>query len=332
MNLNLALLPVETSSGTGYPPVKLSLLLGDTLWIAREGGAIEAFSISSQSLTDIVVFPFQEDRTLISLFQAGEGDKIMAVSDHGEVATWSSHDLTVNLQNLPNVSQIQVASKQGNFLAVGGKGSKNNLKVFDLTSMTLVHSAKVSTDTRLNRPFGVDCRAICFTSLESSSCLAVANSDGQIFLYNFNLAPTPQLYRQVLPKKSVLLSISRAERDGSVVFTDTTGVIECYDLLNGKSYGRFKPQEGAVQSFLLTGNDNLILTASKDRFLRIFNFSTRALLHKIYLKHVPATITIICQDWLKAHAQQYEDSEDEEVWEGMSRPSEDETKRIKLSK
>lgn len=324
---------METSSGTGYPPVKHTLLIGDLLWVARHGGAIEAISVSSQALTETVVFPFTEDRTLVALYELDQ-EQIMAVSDHGEMATWSLKDLTVTLKQLPGVSQVQAAIKQGNVLAVGGKGPKNNLKVFDLTTLTSIHTAKASTDTRLNRPFGIDIRAICFTFLDKSDSIAVANSDGQIFLYDFSIGPLPQFHRQVLPKKSVLLSLARAEKDGSVVYTDATGVIECYDLVKGKSYGRFKPQEGAVQTFLLSGHNSILLTATKDRFLRIFNFSTRTLLHKIYLKHVPMTITITRQDWLEAHAQQYEDSEDEEVWEGMTRASSNDykNKRTKLSK
>lgn len=329
--LNLAVLPVETSSGTGYPPIKHSLLIGDLLWMAREGGAIEAFSVSSQALTENVVFPFAEDRNFVALFEL-EDSTIGAVSDHGELATWTLQDLTVTLKHLPNVSQVQAAAKKGNVLAVGGKGPKNNLKVFDLTTLTCSFAAKPSTDTRLNRPFTIDIRAICFTSSEKFDSFAVANSDGQIFLYDFSLSSLPQHFRQVLPKKTALMSLARAEKDGSVVFTDTTGVIECYDLIKGKSYGRFKPQEGSVQIFLLSGADSILLTASKDRFLRIFNYSTRALLHKIYLKHVPTTLAITRQDWLAVHAQQYEDSDDEEVWEGMAPAASEDKKRIKLDR
>lgn len=276
------------------------------------------------------MFPFTEGHKVVGLF-ALEDDQIMAVSSNAQLAFWSLSNPTVSLKQLPQIYQIQAVAKLGNFLAVGGKGSKNNLKVFDLTDLTApLYTAKPTTNTRLNLPFNVDIRAICFTSLDKPEKLAVANSDGQIFLYDFARQASSLLNRQVLPKKSVLSSISRAESDDSVIYTDVSGVIERYDLLKGKSCGRFKSQEGAVTSFLIAGNQSILLTASKDRFLRIFNLSTRSLLHKLYLKHVPTTISITRQDWLEAHAQQYEDSEDEEVWEGMSRVSDNKKKRAKI--
>lgn len=328
--VNLSLLPVETSCGTGYPPIKHSLLCSDLLWLVREGGAIEAFSVSENKLTETVVFPFAEGRSVIELF-ALENDQLMAVSSHGDVAFWSLSNLSVTVKTLSNVKQVQAAAKKGNFLAVGGMGSKNNLKVFNLDDLTVpLYSAKPTTDTRLNRPFNIDIRAICFTSPDDKpEKIAITNADGQIFLYDFALKASSHLHRQVLAKKSVLTSITRVESDGNVIYTDVTGVIERYDLIKGKSCGRFNSQEGAVTSVVISGNDSIVLVAAKDRFLRVFNLSTRALLHKVFLKHVPSTITVVRQDWLQAHSQQYEDSEDEQVWEGMTRIS-DKKKRPKL--
>ena len=318
-DVNFAILPVETSSGTGYPPVKHSILCENLLWIAREGGAVEAFDMDEQKLTDTVVFPFPEGHTLIGLFTSSENGGLLAVSNKGDLAFWTMESKTPSLFSLPSVTEIQSVAKDANHLAVGGTGIKNNLKVFDISdpsNPTLVYSAKPTMNTRLNSHFPVDIRAICFTT-SSPANLATASPDGQVFLYDFTRQSSSILHRQVLPKRSVITSIARAEKDGSVIYTDVTGVIECFDLLIGKSYGRFKPQEGTVQASLL--HNSVLITASKDRFLRIFNYTTRTLLHKIYLKHAPATITISRQDWLKIDAQQYEDSEDEQVWEGMSR-------------
>jgi WD40 repeat protein len=333
--VNLSLLPIETTSGTGYPPITHSLLISDLIWLAREGGAVEAFSVPQNKLTETVVFPFLDDHKIVGLFPH-ENDHVMAVSSHGELAFWSHSDsAAVTRKTLPQASNIQAVAKLGNFLAVGGKGSKNNLKVFNLEDLTVtLFTAKATLNTRLNLPFNIDIRAICFTSLEKPETVAVANSDGQIFFYDFSRQTSSLLHHQVLPKKTVLTSIFRteAESDSTVIYTDVTGIIERYDLLKGKSSGRFKPQEGAVNSFLISGNNSILLTISKDRFLRIFNLSTRSLLHKVYLKHSPATITITRQDWLEAHAQQYEDSEDEEVWEGMTRKVDDKKKRAKIDK
>ena len=317
--VNLALLPIETSNGsTGYPPIKHSLLLGDLIWLAREGGAVEAFSVSESKLTDAVVFPFPQDRKLIGLFEHEE-DSVLAVSNRGDLVTWTAQDPTAkSFGYLDGFTEIQAVAKFENYLAVGGKGSKNNLKVFTLQAegSSLLYTAKPTMNTRLNSPFNVDIRAICFIS---ASKIAVSNADGQIFLYDFSLKATGLSHHQVLPKKTVIASLSRADRDGCVIYTDVSGVIECYDLTKGRSCGRFKPQEGCVQFFQLLGNNSILLTLSKDRFLRIFNFSTRALLHKVYLKHVPSTLQVANQSWLAALEEHYEDSEDEEVWQGMSR-------------
>lgn len=331
-SVQLALLPVEASRGTGYPPIKFSVHCQDHLWIARQIGAVEAFSLKDRKLTDIVVFPFPEDRTLVGLFVKSD-DSLLAVSDKGDLATWSLNQLTPHIQTLPEVTDVCAVCKKDDLLAVGGKGSKNNLKVFNLNDLSKpLYTAKPTINTRLNDPFKVDIRSICFTSSARSDLLAISNSDGQVFLYDFSLQSKALLYHQVLPKKSVINSISRADRDEVVIYSDVTGVIESFDLRAGRSYGRFKPQEGAVQASLLTSNDLLLLTASKDRYLRIFSFPTRTLLHKFYLKHVPTTISVVHQDWLKAHAQEYEDSEDEQVWESMTIVSDKNKKNNKLAK
>lgn len=319
--VNFALLPMEESNGsTGLPPVKHSVLCDKILWIAREGGAVEAFDIEAKALVaDKIIFPFPEDVKIIGLFKLDT--LILAVSNKATLATWTfGNSTTPSIVSLPAISEIQAVALQNNFLAVGGKGAKNNLKVFDLTKWdepVCLFSAKNTLNPRLNADYLVDIRAICFTTREGAANLAVANADGQIFLYDFCRQSSALLIRQVLPKKTVLLSVSRAEKDGSVIYTDVTGIIECYDLLKGTSYGRFKPQEGAVQSFSLE-NSSILITIAKDRFLRIFNYSTRVLLHKIYLKHPPNTLTITRQDWLATHSKQYEDSDDEEVWEEMT--------------
>ena len=53
-------------------------------------------------------------------------------------------------------------------------------------------------NTRLNSPFNVDIRAICFIS---ASKIAVSNADGQIFLYDFSSKPPSLSHHQVLPKR-----------------------------------------------------------------------------------------------------------------------------------
>ena len=320
--VNLALLPVEASNGsTGYPPIKNSLLQGDLVWLARDGGAIEAFSISGSKLTDIVVFPFPEDRKLVGLFEYKD-DSVLAVSNRGDLVTWSAQDSAPKaLEALSGATEIQAVAKFGQFLAVGGKGTKNNLKVFSLAedgTVSLLYTAKPTMNTRLNLPFTVDIRAICFFD---PSKLAISNSDGQIFFYDFTRQISSVSHHQVLPKKTAIASLSPAEREGCVIYTDLSGVIESYDLFKGRSYGRFKPHEGSIQSFQLIGSNSFLLTLSKDRFLRIFNFSTRSLVHKVYLKHVPITLQVANQTWLEAQKEQYENSEDEEVWEGMTRVS-----------
>lgn len=317
--LNLSLLPVEASRGTGYPPIKLSVQINDQhFWIVREGGAVECFDLSENSLTDVVVFPFSEDCAIVGIFE--HCGSVIAVSDQGSVAFWSFEDPSVTIEQIPGVSSVQAAAKVSSFLAIGGKGLKNNLKVFNLLDRQIIYTAKATINNRLNQAFDVDIRAICFT--KSNNCaqsVAVANADGQIFLYDFSKKSESSslLHHQVLPKKSVITSLVRAHRDDVVIFTNTAGIVECYDLRGKKSLGHYKSHEGAVRFMQLCGDDSILLTASNDRHIRIFNYSTRSLLHKIYVKHVPTTLTITRQDWLKSHAQQYEDSEDEEVWEAM---------------
>ena len=120
--VNIALLPVETSDGTtGYPPIKHTLLCDNLIWTAREGGAVEAFSVSELKLTETLVFPFSEDQKLLGLFEYEE-NSVLAVSNRGDLVTWSSQDLTPKpLGCLPGINEIQTIVKHENLLAVGGR-------------------------------------------------------------------------------------------------------------------------------------------------------------------------------------------------------------------
>lgn len=306
----------------------------DQLWIAREMGTVGSFSISENVLSpghDLDLFYSNAHEKNFS-FHSDLKKEVVIISQNAGITLNSLKTDYTSRNFLHGMDNVQAAALKGHFLAVGGKGSKNNLKIYDLSQEDFsvpIYSAKPTLDTRLDSHFLVDIRAICFTHESNNFALAVSNADGQIFTYDFSRQNGSTSNRQVMPKKTVISSLSRAEKDGSVIFTDVSGVIECYDLVAGKSYGRFKPHDGAVLSFAVSEKNLLILTVSKDRFLRIFNYSTRQLLHKIYLKNVPSALTILSEDWLTIEDFDYEDSDDEKVWEGMTTVADSKKKRAK---
>ena len=319
----------EDTAGTGYPPVQFlsckETLSGQKLiWVARSVSACEAFNLEQNVLTEKLIFPFAEDRKLIRLF-ADEKD-LVAISDQGEVARWTDESEAATVKVLKGVVPAVAAEKE-NLIALGGKGIKNNLQLWDLKNLEATQQAKFlakqTQNVRLSMPYPVDVRGITFAQKSNSDVLVTCNADGQLWMYDIRQKRTPIIERQVQPKKTTLVSVHATDKDDFVIYTTADGIVEYYDLRAGSSRGRFGPHEGAITDLHLTsgsvkGHGKLLITTCKDRFLRIFDFSSRTLLSKVYLKHVPTAFTIISQSWLHVLDKEYEDSEDEEFWEDMN--------------
>ncbi len=325
----------ELTSGTGYPPIQFFSHKEITseqkqIWIARSVGAFEAFDLEQNSLIDKVVFPFTEDRKIVNLFS--HGNEVVALNDQGEVAFWNEESQSATVKELKEFIPV-TSAKRGNLLALGGRGLKNNFQLWDLDALEAKFVAKQTQNVRLNMPYPVDVRGIAFTQKDSSEVVVTCNADGQLWLYDTRVKRTPILEKQVQPKRTSLVSVHATDKDDCVIYTTADGIVEYYDLRKGRSCGRFGPHEGAVTDLHITtgtekGHGKLLITACKDRFLRIFDFSSRALLSKIYLKHVPNAFAVIDQSWFQVLDKEYEDSEDEEFWEDMNEVTD--TKKRKL--
>lgn len=326
----------ETSAGTGYPPVQFlschELQPNQRqIWIARNVGAFESFDLEQEVLTDKVIFPFAEDCKVVGVFPNENG--LVAVSNNGDLAFWNDESEEATLKSLKAVEPA-VAVKRGNLIALGGKGIKNNLQLWDLNDLESGKAkvlAKQTQNVRLNMPYPVDVRGIAFTQRDNSDVMVTCNADGQLWLYDLKVKRVPVIERQVQPKKTSLTSVYATPKDDCVIYTTSDGVVEYYDMRAGRSFGRFGPHEGAITDLHITtgaenGQGRLLITTCKDRFLRIFDFETRALLSKVYLKHVPTAFLVTKQPWLDILAKDYEDTEDEEFWEEMNQVPDKRTK------
>lgn len=293
-----------------------------SIWIARNVGAFEHLHLEQNSLDEKVIFPFAEDRKLVGFCVHEKG--VLAVSDRGDVAFWDADSETASVKEGKDMAPVSIA-KKGNIIALGGKGLKNILQLWELkddSSFTMKVNAKQTQNVKLNMPYPVDVRGIAFTQKDTSDVVVTCNSDGQLWLYDFRVKRVPIIERQVQPKKTGLVSVFATDKDDCVIYTTADGIVEHYDMRAGRSLGRFGPHEGACTDLHITagtekGQGKLLITTCKDRYLRIFDFESRKLLSKVYLKHVPNTFTVTDQTWLKVLAKEYLDSEDEEFWEEM---------------
>ncbi len=110
------------------------------------------------------------------------------------------------------------------------------------------------------------------------------------------------------------------------------GKIECLDLRMNKLQGSLKGPGGAVKSLALHPELPIIASVGLDRFLRIHNVDSKALLCKLYLKQhltavawgsvqhqaageedAPHTVDYVASDGLKSHVDAIEDA-------GLKRP------------
>jgi WD40 repeat protein len=229
------------------------------------------------------------------------------------------------------------AAYSDGMLALAGKGSRNNLCVYKLADavegvaeLKPLLMAKDQFNEKLRLAIPVDCRAVCFAGKER---VVVSTGTGAIDVYPIKASTKPVLpsfSKKILPKDSVVRGLYPCPESDAILISDGQGVLEAFDLAAGKPIGRFAGHEGAITAAISVrvNKRQLLISGSKDRFLRIFDFATRKLLFKQYMKYVPSSVMARLEPESASGAESNSDSETSSLWDEMQIAPESKKQRL----
>ncbi|XP_067877854.1 WD repeat-containing protein 74 isoform X2 [Heterodontus francisci] len=205
-------------------------------------------------------------------------------------------------------------------VATGGK--ENELKVWDLQRLQQpVFNAKNVRNNWLDLRVPVWVRDMQF--VPGSEKIVTCTSYCQVRLYD---PSTPQR-RPVLEMtydEYPLTALSLTSDANAVVVGNTRGQMAVMDLRKGRLLKCLKGQAGSIRGLQCHPSLPLVASCSLDRFLRVHNTDTKALLHKVYLKsRLNCLLFTSRENWEEQDAEPTDkegvkEDEDDEIWDSMA--------------
>ncbi|MEW5300156.1 MAG: hypothetical protein WDW36_003107 [Sanguina aurantia] len=194
------------------------------------------------------------------------------------------------LHRCPSLCPSQAVDSSNRYLAVGGEGY--NLQVWDIQTRLEVFHAKGGKPSRCGLTDLAHITALAFlptpapTSpeepLTDARRVLVGTAKHKLWLYDTAAGKRPQL--EVSWGECRITSVV-AELDGSRAWASNgAGDIASLDFKKREMMGALHGPGGSVRSLALHPTEPLLLVAGLDRYLRVYNTTTRKQLLKVYCK------------------------------------------------
>jgi len=318
--------------GTSFAGIATMMPIAEHLYICRDNGAVERFDCVTRSSPkeEDTFLPFDGAEKVAHLFFSSS---VMALSASGRLVSVAkdSKDEAKQLSIFKNkqcrtLKEIVCADSFEGKLAVAGSGPLGSLTVFEVDKSVdkPIYKAKPILNTRLNIPVPEDNRSIAFLGPDR---VVVGTALGALNVFDISSAEKAIITRQVFEKGTAIRALYKTGNNDQVILVDAQNVIELYDVARGRGLGRFPGHEGSILCVALARwkQRNLLITGSHDRYMRIFDFNTRKLLFKQYLKQVPRALHVLIKQDSK---QDLTDSDEERLWDELPVAISDKRRKI----
>lgn len=247
-------------------------------FVARKSGAIDSLNVASGEQRPPLAHPSKTGR-FIGLHYSAQRDVLFSATAEGSLCLWSTPAESASVEALTLQKPLEVlrVSEESNALAYGGK--ENDLRVWDLEKKRCAWTAKNVPNDFLDMRVPVWIKDLQFMD---PSKIVVATGFHQIRIYDTKAQRRPIFNTDHGEHPYTCLALRPDNR--SVVFADTTGVVQEMDLRNGRIVGAYRGFAGTVKQLAFHPTQPLLVSCGLDRFLRLHSATTRALVTKAYLK------------------------------------------------
>ncbi|XP_046400027.1 WD repeat-containing protein 74 [Ischnura elegans] len=208
---------------------------------------------------------------------------IVTAVESGEVSLWSdgeSAKLEETIKTGPCLERMRHSSYDREIIAVGGKESDLSLWNLEAKEKCVFRAKNVPHNhLQLRVPIWVSDMAF----LPGSQKVVTCSRYGHLRLYDPKAQRRPVLNMEI--PEQALTTISACNKENHIVVGSGTGLMMLVDLRGkGLQMHHYKGFVGGIRDIACHPTDPYILSVSLDRFLRLHNLNTKALLHKVYLK------------------------------------------------
>ncbi|XP_017476234.1 PREDICTED: WD repeat-containing protein 74 [Rhagoletis zephyria] len=220
------------------------------------------------------------DEYLVAGFSNGQVQRISLENSSESEFVVSSGDDMVHLRQCPT---------SPNLVATGGKGRKNNLKIFDMAADgKQLFSSKNLPNDYLQLEVPVWDSDVGF--IDSPHILATCSRYGYVRVYDTRKQRRPV---QCFATEEQM-SFATLTAHGNYIYTGTTmGAMKAFDIRRMKTFVHtYKGFTGAISDVSLDSSGKYLASASLDRYVRVHHVDSTVLLYQCYVKSKATRILI----------------------------------------
>uniref|UniRef100_A0A5S6R1D2 WD_REPEATS_REGION domain-containing protein n=1 Tax=Trichuris muris TaxID=70415 RepID=A0A5S6R1D2_TRIMR len=254
--------------------------MDEELLCAVADGFLSAYDIRGCRHRRLFCIPNGQEGSVKGLATMDNG-KVITCVETGELCVWDITGEQCQAINAnPNISRMRQSPKRQEMVAAGGK--ENDLKLWDLESGGIpVFTARNVRCDYLDLRVPVWIRDIAFLD---EHLISTCTAYGQVRTYDIRSGRR----RPVIDfswDDCTSFTVMAARGNNQVVAGCTRAKLGLFDIRGKKHLVHvFKGHAGGVTGVMCHAKHPYVVSSSVDRFVRLYNMETKALLHKVYCK------------------------------------------------
>ena len=172
----------------------------------------------------------------------------------------------------------------GQKLIVGGKGQGNDVKMYDVETQKVIYKAKPPPPNWLRYRAPPYVSAVHY--IPGTDCREFLVGTGEHMLRRYDVREKRAVMD--VPVGEWVITSLQMNHDQSVAYVaNNHGNLFGFDMKTQKVAHKFKGHQGGIRQIAVhPEDDDLIVSAGLDRWLRVFSMSTRQCLGRVYMKQM----------------------------------------------
>ena len=234
----------------------------------REGGRLVTVTDAGEaSVYDAACDAARDDGTLASRLAPAR-----VVQEWSRLCAWKACDS----------ARVARASPAARYLAVGGKGQGNDLKLYDVETQKVRYKAKPPPPNWLGYRAPPFVSALEFVPGTESACILVGTGEHRVRLYDSRADKRAVMDLDV--GETTVTALAMDARGTRAFVGNAKGQLQTVDLRARGVFAKFKGVQGSIREIAPHPTEALIAVAGLDRYLRVYHTETRACLGSAFMK------------------------------------------------
>ena len=234
----------------------------------REGARLVTVTDAGEaSVYDAACDAARDDGTLASRLAPAR-----VVQEWSRLCAWKACDS----------ARVARASPAARYLAVGGKGQGNDLKLYDVETQKVRYKANPPPPNWLGYRAPPFVSALEFVPGTESACILVGTGEHRVRLYDSRADKRAVMDLDV--GETTVTALAMDARGTRAFVGNAKGQLQTVDLRARGVFAKFKGVQGSIREIAPHPTEALIAVAGLDRYLRVYHTETRACLGSAFMK------------------------------------------------